>query len=219
MSRSSGKQNPETAAMVWQRIDARRSEMDFSKKILAERSGISYAMILSCSKGARHLSLKAIGKTAQALGVDPKELLGDHFIAPPRTKETQRAKRRARDKTRPEAARIERVKWLKTWRKAHSEEDRRQDRIYKKLKRNNAYRDAWIKILAYYQKKCLACGAMENIVPDHVVPVGSGGDSSPGNLQPLCRSCNSIKRGSATDYRPDRGAWCASLMPAKIREG
>ncbi len=219
MTRSGGKQNPQTAAMVWQRIDSRRSALGFTKKILAERSGVGYAMLIRCANGDRYLSLKSIGKLADALSVVPKELLGDHVIQPPQTLEIRANKRREHDKAHPDKARIQRVGWLKKWRSTHAEESRRQDKIYKKLKRNNAYRDAWMKILAYYQSKCLACGAMENIVPDHVLPVGSGGDSHPGNLQPLCFTCNGLKRGTATDYRPDRGAWCASLMPSLTAEG
>ena len=40
---------------------------------------------------------------------------------------------------------------------------------------------------------CRACGSSEDIVVDHIIPLARGGRHSIGNLQPLCRSCNSRK--------------------------
>jgi 5-methylcytosine-specific restriction endonuclease McrA len=41
---------------------------------------------------------------------------------------------------------------------------------------------------------CLACGAVEYLACDHVVPVSKGGPTELGNLQTLCRACNSRKK-------------------------
>lgn len=45
-----------------------------------------------------------------------------------------------------------------------------------------------------YQSECSACGSRNNIQADHIISIARGGDHSEGNLQPLCRSCNSSKR-------------------------
>ena len=43
--------------------------------------------------------------------------------------------------------------------------------------------------------KCVSCGASSHLCVDHVVPVVKGGSNDEGNLQTLCRSCNSKKGG------------------------
>jgi 5-methylcytosine-specific restriction endonuclease McrA len=40
---------------------------------------------------------------------------------------------------------------------------------------------------------CVACGSTERITIDHIIPIARGGAHSIGNLQPLCKSCNSSK--------------------------
>lgn len=40
---------------------------------------------------------------------------------------------------------------------------------------------------------CVACGSRDRIDIDHVVPLSRGGRHAIGNLQPMCRSCNSSK--------------------------
>jgi len=39
---------------------------------------------------------------------------------------------------------------------------------------------------------CVVCGAAA-VEVDHVVPLAEGGDSHPGNLQPLCARCHAAK--------------------------
>lgn len=41
--------------------------------------------------------------------------------------------------------------------------------------------------------RCQECGATEEITVDHIVPISAGGTDDDGNLQTLCRSCNSRK--------------------------
>lgn len=48
---------------------------------------------------------------------------------------------------------------------------------------------------------CLSCGATEYLRADHVVPRSEGGPTEIGNLQTLCRSCNSRKGTKTADYR------------------
>ena len=44
-----------------------------------------------------------------------------------------------------------------------------------------------------YNSPCVSCGASERIEADHLIPIVKGGRHSEGNLQPLCKSCNSSK--------------------------
>ena len=39
-------------------------------------------------------------------------------------------------------------------------------------------------------KKCVSCGAIDNIQVDHVLPVSAGGLPLLENLRPLCKKCN-----------------------------
>ena len=41
---------------------------------------------------------------------------------------------------------------------------------------------------------CVVCGSDKEITLDHIIPISRGGRHSVGNLQPLCRSCNSSKQ-------------------------
>jgi len=45
-----------------------------------------------------------------------------------------------------------------------------------------------------YSSNCVNCGTHENISLDHIIPISRGGRHSVGNLQAMCRSCNSSKR-------------------------
>lgn len=44
-----------------------------------------------------------------------------------------------------------------------------------------------------YNQACVACGTMENLSMDHIIPLARGGSHSVGNLMTLCRSCNASK--------------------------
>ena len=52
-------------------------------------------------------------------------------------------------------------------------------------------------LVSIMASSCVKCGTYEDITLDHVVPIVRGGRHSIGNLQPLCRSCNS-KKGTKT---------------------
>ena len=45
-----------------------------------------------------------------------------------------------------------------------------------------------------YASPCAFCGATEKITMDHIIPISRSGNHSIGNLQPLCRRCNSSKK-------------------------
>ena len=61
--------------------------------------------------------------------------------------------------------------------------------------------DDWQTILTRYGSKCLRCGALRDLQPDHVVPLSLGGPHSLDNIQPLCGRCNREKQATVADYR------------------
>lgn len=42
--------------------------------------------------------------------------------------------------------------------------------------------------------RCVTCGGFEHLSLDHIVPWSRGGSDDIGNLQTMCRACNSSKR-------------------------
>jgi hypothetical protein len=63
----------------------------------------------------------------------------------------------------------------------------------------------WYALKEMYGNFCLACGATDDLEPDHVTPLARGGLNMIENIQPLCRSCNLLKHArSSVDYRHGR---------------
>lgn len=60
----------------------------------------------------------------------------------------------------------------------------------------------WKNLLEFYGNVCLCCGLAKPLHADHVIPLSKGGTNVIGNIQPLCKSCNSAKSTKSTDYRP-----------------
>ncbi len=81
---------------------------------------------------------------------------------------------------------------VKRWRAKYPDKARHQDRIAKQLRRTPGLRES----ILTRDGCCLRCGATADLVIDHIKPVLQGGDNDPGNLQTLCRGCNTKKRGS-----------------------
>lgn len=64
------------------------------------------------------------------------------------------------------------------------------DRVRRKA---NNYKVPIAEIFAVLKSPCKICGSADNLTVDHMHPVSKGGQSTPENLQSLCKSCNSWK--------------------------
>lgn len=61
----------------------------------------------------------------------------------------------------------------------------------------------WLsKLSEQYGYMCMHCGATNELVIDHIVPIALGGLSELDNLQLLCRRCNNLKGKLVYDCRP-----------------
>ena len=80
-----------------------------------------------------------------------------------------------------------------------------------KNKRNRKKRDAegshtfgeWETLKAQYNWTCPCCHKSEpeiKLTEDHIVPLSEGGSDNIENIQPLCKSCNSIKHTKIIKY-------------------
>ncbi|MYD10004.1 MAG: HNH endonuclease [Chloroflexi bacterium] len=56
-------------------------------------------------------------------------------------------------------------------------------------------------LAAEHGERCANCGAPDNTVLDHIVPIAKGGRSRYDNLQLLCAECNRVKGKLAIDCR------------------
>lgn len=63
----------------------------------------------------------------------------------------------------------------------------------------------WRALCAQYDHRCLCCGELKPLSPDHIVPLSRGGANTIDNIQPLCALCNMQKATKTIDYRPARG--------------
>ena len=55
-------------------------------------------------------------------------------------------------------------------------------------------RSQWQAILVAYKHRCAYCGVFfPQLTQDHVIPIIKGGGTTPDNIVPACRSCNSKK--------------------------
>lgn len=74
------------------------------------------------------------------------------------------------------------------WQKINSEGRRRA-----RKQNNGVYIILPKEINKIYSSPCIQCGSKDNITLDHIIPISRGGKHSIGNLQALCKSCNSSK--------------------------
>jgi 5-methylcytosine-specific restriction endonuclease McrA len=80
--------------------------------------------------------------------------------------------------------------------------------------RQPARRIAFEALCARYGWLCLWCLEERPLERDHVYPRSRGGLDLLGNLQPLCRSCNSRKGTKFLDFRPEWRAFTFRQFPS-----
>lgn len=108
-------------------------------------------------------------------------------------------------KNNPEKAALNKKNWIaanpdkksfynRNWEKNNPEKvnekaHRRRTRKYE----NGVFKvnDKFLKKL--YSSPCANCGSMYMVEADHIIPIARGGRHSEGNMQPMCRACNSSK--------------------------
>ena len=75
--------------------------------------------------------------------------------------------------------------------------------------------EQWEKMVRHYcgdSLLCISCfEQVKLIIPDHITSASIGGTNSIMNIQPLCVSCNSVKRSQIIDYRADKGNFAEIL--------
>lgn len=70
----------------------------------------------------------------------------------------------------------------------------KEERRRAKVSENGIFKVSDKELRRIIASPCAACGITDDICVDHIIPIAAGGRHSIGNLQPLCRSCNSRKR-------------------------
>ena len=82
----------------------------------------------------------------------------------------------------------------RAWRRAnpHKEVERTQRRRVRKAA-NGVYLVTDRDYRRILESPCVACGSTQDIQVDHIIPIARGGRHAVGNLQALCRSCNTSK--------------------------
>jgi 5-methylcytosine-specific restriction endonuclease McrA len=80
------------------------------------------------------------------------------------------------------------------WYLKNREQATNKNSVYRTRKRfNGEYLVLDKELRKILTSSCVNCGTEEKITLDHVIPIVRGGKHSVGNLQPLCKSCNSSK--------------------------
>jgi 5-methylcytosine-specific restriction endonuclease McrA len=104
---------------------------------------------------------------------------------------------------------VTRREYGRRWRAARPDLHRAQYRRYRNRKVSapgGHTHEEWLALKARYDYCCLRCGKHEPeiaLTEDHVIPLARGGSDDIGNIQPLCKPCNSSKNAKTIDYRPD----------------
>ena len=95
--------------------------------------------------------------------------------------------------------------WSRTHRTSARVREQRR-RAQKKALPASLTASQWAAIKVAYRHRCAYCGTKESkrhpITMDHVIPLSKGGGTTPDNIVPACRSCNSAKKDRAPTTLP-----------------
>lgn len=111
-------------------------------------------------------------------------------------------------------------RWGKSEGKIHeSYATKRSERMAIARQKGTHTKNEWENMRMFFGA-CLKCGAENDIVKDHIIPIYQEGSDGISNIQPLCRSCNASKGSESIDYRNEfclRNAYemptCFEKMP------
>lgn len=79
--------------------------------------------------------------------------------------------------------------------------ERRSKRMSEAVRRGSHTAREWTCLQIAFDVRCVRCGVQYEVTKDHIVPVSEGGCNCIANVQPLCRSCNSLKGTADQDFR------------------
>lgn len=136
-----------------------------------------------------------------------------HYVPTPRAKATEedrKEKQRQYYEANRERLNEQRNERRRAQRAAgtYVDKTKAQRRSKRRAQERNAYSTGYIpntdKLIEYLGNKCLACGTVDNLELDHVIPLSKGGSNDMNNYQWLCGDCNRKKAAHAKDHRINR---------------
>lgn len=96
------------------------------------------------------------------------------------------------------------------WAKSNPEKRAKIKTAYRARKHSETFYILDREIKHLKASPCAVCGSQGPVDIDHIVPLSKGGRHSVGNLQPLCRSCNTSK---SDKFFAD---WLYRVVPARL---
>ncbi len=78
--------------------------------------------------------------------------------------------------------------------------------------------EEWIALCERFDYRCVCCGKKDPLEADHVIAmVRVDCTNDIGNIQPLCKSCNSSKGRDSIDYRQTPFTWSGIEIRSSLR--
>jgi 5-methylcytosine-specific restriction endonuclease McrA len=89
----------------------------------------------------------------------------------------------------------EKIKQIKNSYRKNNPEAIQKHRMIRRARKaqNGIFKVSEKELAKLMASPCAVCGSNKQTTIDHIIPISRGGTHSIGNLQPLCKSCNSSK--------------------------